>query len=125
MAIKPSSRKNILFSGSFPENIKKEIYKRVSEKISSSNITQLFELKYNYSSEGGLELPKTEEWIDYLNSHNLIIHMYQSSRQLRFFTDNHNNIIGARCKDGINIFTDDELDMICKLVDEVIDELII
>jgi hypothetical protein len=125
MAIVPSSRKNILFSGSFPENKKKEIYKLLFEKISSLNITLLCELKYNHSSEGGLELPKTEEWIDYLNSHNQLIHIYQSSRQLRFFTDNHNNIIGARCKDGINIFTDNELDMICQLVNETIDELII
>ena len=35
--------------------------------------------------------------------------------------DNDNNIIGARCKDSINIFTDYELDMICHLVNGALD----
>ena len=68
-------------------------------------------------------MPKTEEWINYLNNHEESnIHRYQYTRQLRFYTDNNNNnnIISARCKDSVNHFTDYELDTICHLVDEVL-----
>ena len=125
MSIKASCKKVILFNKSFPENMKKIICSRVLSLVFELNIVKLNNLEYNYSSEGGFELPKTEEWINYLDSNNQSIHIYQSTRQLRFFTDNNSNIIGARCKDNINIFTDYELDILCYLVNKVINEIII
>ena len=105
--------------------MKKIICSRVLSLVIELDIIQFNKLEYNYSSEGGLELPKTTEWINYLNSNNQSIHIYQSTRQLRFITDNNSNIIGARCKDNINIFTDYELDMLCYLVNKVINEIVI
>ena len=58
-----------------------------------------------------------------MNNHeNCSLHIYQSTRQLRFYTDNNNNIIGAKCKDNIKLFTNAELDMICHLINECINE---
>lgn len=119
MTLVPSVRKFIVFDKPFPENIKKEVYRCVFDKIHELEITSLYEMKYNYSCEGGIELPKTPEWIDYLDRHDQSIHIYQSTRQLRFDCEK-DNIIGMRCKDGINIFTEDELDNICFIMNEVI-----
>jgi len=126
MTIIPSMRKVVILNKPFVENIKEEIYERVFEKIHELKILELYNISYNHSSEGGFELPKTQEWINYLNQqdkHTRSIHPYQHSRQLRFYTDNNNNIIGMRCKDNINIFTDYELDMICDLVNKVVENL--
>jgi len=125
MSIEASSRTKILFFKSFPENMKKIICNRVFSMIFDQNIIQLNNLTYNHSCEGGFELPKTKEWITYLDSHNQKIHIYQSTRQFRFYSDNNDNIIGACCKDNINIFNDYELDTICKLVNDAINEIII
>lgn len=122
MDILPSERKNITFDKPFHASRKKEIYQKVLEEIKELEIVSLYDLSYNYSSEGGFELPKTNEWYEHLNNHpNKYvrgIHNYQSTRQLRFDTGSDNNVIGAYCKDGINIFTDDELDTIKHLVDQ-------
>ena len=69
---------------------------------------------------------EANEWIKYLDNQNEYIqniHTNQSSRQLRFYTDKYGNIIGAGCKDNINIFTDYELDMICRIINEVLDDI--
>jgi len=125
MEILPSNRKNIIFNKPFHNSIREDIYKKVINKINEQEIVLLFNLSYNYSSEGGFELPKTIEWYEHLNKHpNKYVrgvHNYQSSRQLRFDTDSSNNIFGAHCKDGVNIFTDEELDMIIFIVDLVVD----
>jgi hypothetical protein len=122
MSIVPSIRRNIFFNNPFPDSIKEEVCKKVFEKIRELGITSLYDMTYNYSSEGGFELPKTTEWNEYLNQQSQYtrnIHVYQSSRQLRFSTDNKNNINGAYCKDGLNIFTDYELDSILNIVNVV------
>ena len=117
MSIRPSTRKNIVFARPFPEKDKKEVFNKVFSRIKES----LHDISYNNSYEGGFEMPKTDEWIDYLNNHERSnIHSYQYTRQLRFYTDNNNNIIGARCKDGVHHFTDYELDTICHFVNEVL-----
>ena len=123
MSIIPSIRKNIVFNRQFSEIHKEDICKKVFNKIEKYKLILLYDISYNYSSEGGFELPKTDEWNNYLNNHeNCSLHIYQSTRQLRFYTDNNNNIIGAKCKDNIKLFTDTELDMICHLINECINE---
>jgi hypothetical protein len=123
MEILPSNKKNIIFNKSFHNSFKEEIYKKIIEEIKELKIISLFDLSYNYSSEGGFELPKTLEWCEYLNNHpNKYIrgiHNYQSTRQLIFDVDPNNNIFGMHCKDGINIFTDRELDLITFIVNLV------
>jgi hypothetical protein len=127
MTIVPSIRKIVVFDRPFSENIREEVCERMFERIHELEITALYDMKYNYSCEGGFELPKTQEWKDYLNKqdeHTRSIHTYQHSRQLRFYTDTTNtNIIGMRCKDYINLFTDYELDIICRMINEVIEDL--
>ena len=122
--IKPSVRKNIRFFKPFPDDMKDEIYYDVLKQIKYGNIYPLFYISYNHSAEGGFELPKTTAWIDYLDNHEdeyvRMIHIHQFTRQLRFITDENNNIIGARCKDDINLFTDEELDLIESLVNNAI-----
>jgi hypothetical protein len=123
MAIIPSTNKEIFFNISFSESNKKNICQSVFDKIKELQITELYDLKYNYSSEGGVELPKTYEWMVYLNTHpderTRDIHNYQSTRQLRFIIVD-NNIIGARCKDYINIFTDLELIKITMIFNHIL-----
>lgn len=123
MSILPSDRKNIIFNKTFHESIKEEIYKKIVDKIKELEIVSLYDLSYNYSSEGGFELLKTPEWREHLNNHPndyvRSIHDYQHTRQLRFDINSDKNVYGARCKDGINIFTDRELDTIIFLVDLV------
>jgi hypothetical protein len=123
MAIIPSNKTEIFFNTIFPDSVKKNICQGVIDEIKNSQITELYDLKYNYSAEGGIELPKTNDWFEYLESHPdehvRTIHKYQTNRQLRFIIDNNDNIIGARCKDGINLFTDDELDKIMILFNKV------
>jgi len=125
MAIIPSYQKEIYFNTIFSINIKKNICQCVFEKIKELKITELYDLKYNYSDEGGVELPKTEEWLYYLqnhpNEHVCEIHKYQSTRQLRFIIKNY-NVIGARCKDGLNIFTNYELTIITNIFNQVLAE---
>lgn len=124
MAIIPSNQKEIYFNTVFAENIKEQICQSVFDKIKELNITELYELKYNYSAEGGVELVKTTEWLNYLDIHPdeyvRDVHKYQSTRQLRFIFDNNNNIMGARCKDGINIFTHYELNTIKIIFNQVL-----
>jgi hypothetical protein len=123
MSIIPSNKIKIIFNKHIPHNKKKEIYDKVYAKIIELKVSSLYDIKYNHSYEGGFELPKTFNWINYLNNHqnNYIrnIHNYQPTRQLRFDINSDDNIIGAYCKDGITIFTDDELDTICSLVNEI------
>jgi hypothetical protein len=45
------------------------ILKKVLDKIKELEIVSLYNLSYNYSSEGGFELPKTTEWCEHLNNH--------------------------------------------------------
>ena len=47
---------------------------------------------------------------------------YHDSRQLRFMNlpGYNTKIIGMRCKDGINYFTDEELTKIKKCIDDII-----
>ena len=70
MTIIPSIRKIVVFDRPFPEKIKKEVFDKVFKKIKELEITLLYDMTYNYSSEGGFELPKTCEWINYLNNQN-------------------------------------------------------
>lgn len=123
MNILPSDRKNIIFNKPFHAKLKEEIYEKVLDKIKELEIVSLYDLSYNYSSEGGFELPKTIEWNEHLNNHpnDYVrgIHNYQSSRQLRFDIKSDSIVYGAYCKDSINIFTDKELDMIKFIVDLV------
>jgi len=122
MTIIPSIRKKIIFNKSFPESIKEEVCERFFEKIHELNITALYDITYNYSAEGGFEMPKTAEWIEHLEQQKLYIHRYQGSRQLRFIINN-NNINEAYCKDGINIFTDYELDTILYIINDILSNL--
>lgn len=123
MDISPSLRKKISFITTFPESNKKYIVDSVIKRIKELDIKILKDLSYNHSYEGGIELPKTKEWNNYLynnlNNYTFEISKYQSSRQLRFIICN-NNIIGATCKDSINIFTDDELDKIILIFNYVL-----
>ena len=123
MSIIPSNKIKIQFNKIFPYNKKKEIYNKLYAKIIELKISSLYNIKYNNSYEGGIELPKTFDWINYLDNHEnkyvRNIHDYQSTRQLRFDINSDNNIISASCKDGIKIFTDDELNTICSLVNQI------
>ena len=123
MDIIPSLRNKINFITSFLESRKEYIVQSLIKKIKELDIKILKDISYNYSYEGGIELPKTTEWNDYLynnlNNHMYEISKYQGSRQLRFIIYN-NNIIGATCKDSINIFTDEELDKIILIFNYVL-----
>ena len=124
MSITPSNQKEIYFNYFFLDSVKKNICNAIFDKIKGENITILKNLTYNYSDEGGFELPKTYEWINYLDNHPneqyRSLHKYQSSRQLRFIKNADNYIIGARCKDSINLFTDDELNKISEILETVL-----
>lgn len=124
MSITPSNQKEIFFNYFSLDSVKKNICNCVFDKIKEENITILKNLRYNYSHEGGVELPKTYEWNNYLDNHPIeqyrSLHKYQSSRQLRFIKNADNYIIGARCKDSINLFTDDELNKISELFETVL-----
>jgi len=122
--IKPSSRSSITFIKPFPNNMKDEICYDVFNQIAKSDIKTLLYISINHSYEGGFELPKTTSWIKYLDEHPSEyvrrIHIHQFTRQLRFITDKDDNIIGACCKDNINLFTDEELYLIESLVNNAI-----
>ena len=97
---------------------------KIYDSVLEHKITCLLKLQLNYSYEGGFELEKTDAWINLLNlDPKNDIHKYQGSRQLRFTIENDDNITGAHCKDNITLFTDEELDMICMLINESIDKL--
>ena len=116
----PSSNTQILFVKSFDEKLKDLIIKKVLE---TSNINGI---RSDFSSEGGINLPLDPEWagIELKNKKYLD---YHDSRQLRFMNchiehsvSDNNKIIGMRCKDGINYFTDEELTKIKKCIDDII-----
>jgi hypothetical protein len=128
MSIVPSIRRNIIFNKSFPDSIKEEICERFFEKIYELKLTSLYDMTYNYSAEGGFEMPKTAEWIQYLNQqddYTREMHKYKQTRQLRFMIDENNNINGGYCKDNINIFTDYELNTILNIMNTIINDLLI
>ena len=122
--IESSVRTRITFIRPFPDEMKDEICYYVFEQIKDLDIKSLFYISYNHSAEGGFQLPKTTAWIKYLDNHPdeyvRRIHIHQFTRQLRFMTDADNKIIGACCKDNINLFTDEELDLIELLVNNAI-----
>ena len=113
----PSSKTQILFVKPFDVKLKDLIIKKVLETSDINGI------RSDFSSEGGVNLPLGPEWaglgIELKNKKYLD---YHDSRQLRFMNcpvDN-NKIIGFRCKDGINYFTDEELTKIKKCIDDII-----
>ena len=122
----PSSKTKINFIMSFPESMKEIITRLVIIKIKELNLKLLKDISYNYSCEGGIELPKTFEWVEYFDNHpNKFmseLSKYQGSRQLRFIIQD-SNIIGAVCKDSIILFTDEELDNITSIFNDVISNL--
>ena len=122
MSIIPSNLTTVYFNNNFLDSEKNQVCNNIFNKIKKENITILKDLTYNYSAEGGLELPKTNEWVNLLDNHpdknKRILHKYQSTRQLRFINKN-NYIIGATCKDSINHFTDDELNEIIDIINNL------
>jgi len=124
--VSPSSKTKITFVKSFPEFMKERVTRLVIIKIKELNLKLLEDISYNYSCEGGIELPKTFEWIEYFENHpNKFISnlsKYQGSRQLRFITEGA-NIVGAVCKDSLTLFTDEELENITLIFNNVINNL--
>ena len=78
MDISTSLRKKISFITIFPESNKKYIVDSVIKKIKELDIKILGNLSYNHSYEGGIELPKTKEWENYLYN-NLDNYTYEIS----------------------------------------------
>ena len=110
----PSSHTQILFVKPFDIKYKDLIIKNI---IETSNLDGI---RSDFSSEGGVNLPLDLEWrsIELKNKKYLD---YHDSRQLRFMNCpyNDNKIIGIRCKDGINYFTDEELTKIKQCIDDI------
>lgn len=112
----PSSHTQILFVKPFDVKLKDLIIKKILET------TNLDGIRSDFSSEGGINLPLGPEWVKSgLELKNKQYLDYHDSRQLRFMNcpDDNNKIIGIRCKDGINYFTDEELTRIKKCVDDI------
>lgn len=118
----PSSKTQILFVKPFDEKLKDLIIKKVLETSDINGI------RSDFSSEGGINLPLGSEWVSpCLELKNKKYLDYHDSRQLRFINchlehsvSDNNKIIGMRCKDGINYFTDEELTKIKECIDDVI-----
>ena len=113
----PTSNTQILFEKPFDVKLKELIIKKVLETSDINGI------RSDFSSEGGVNLPLGPEWVGSgIELKNKKYLDYHDSRQLRFMNclaDN-NKIIGMRCKDGINYFTDEELTKIKKCIDDII-----
>lgn len=75
-------------------------------------------LSQNYSYEGGFELELTSEWKSRKDLNNIHLIKYHNARQIRFVIEN-DNIIGVRLKDNINYMTDDEIELIVRLINNV------
>ena len=111
----PSSHTQILFVKPFDIKLKDLIIKKILE---TSNLDGI---RSDPSSEGGINLPLNQEWISAELKNKKYLD-YHDSRQLRFMNclSDNNKIIGIRCKDGINYFTDEELTRIKQCVNEII-----
>ena len=111
----PSSQTQILFVKPFDVKLKDLIIKKI---ILISNLDGI---RSDPSSEGGINLPLNQEWVR-VELKNKKYLDYHDSRQLRFMncSNDNNKIIGMRCKDGINYFTDEELTKIKEYVDDIL-----
>ena len=114
--INPTNNTKIQLTYPFKDINKKLVIKNVLKYCNLPNIVE------NHSSEGGFELPLTSIWFN-ANLINKELLDYHNARQIRFYTDNNNNIIGLRLKDGINYMTDEELIIIKECVDNAVKSL--
>ncbi len=90
----------------------------LKEYVISKVLLNNLKLKQNFSFEGGFELPLTNDWLNYEKLNNKHLLKYHNSRQVRFVIDN-DYIIGLRLKDNINYMSDDELNEIITLINNI------
>ena len=104
----------IIFSKGINETSKDKF---VSEVIKNCNLNGL---RSDPSCEGGFNLPLTKEWyIKDLNNKEYL--KYHDSRQLRFVTNHRiNKIYGLRYKDGINYWTNNELQILKESIEKTL-----
>lgn len=97
----------------------------IAEIVKDKLISQLVGLRIDWSYECGFNLPLlgtpwvTKDYGDYSNS----IIQYHDSRQLRFHSSDGKIIDGLRFKDGIRYWSDNEVELVVNMVNQVIKQL--
>ena len=98
----PSNREYLYLTIPFEAKYKEAVIDKVLIDCNIPNLSK------HYSSERGFELPLTSAWMS-ANLRNKNLLHYHNSRQLRF--DEENSIVTSlRFNDGINYWSDEELD---------------
>ena len=111
-----NSINNIKLATIFPIKLKDTVIRQVLLESKLQHLTE------NYSSEGGFNLPLTDDWL-LLDLKNKDLLVYHNARQLRFIKEN-DYITGLRLKDDINYMTDEELSHIKNCIDDSVRFLI-
>jgi hypothetical protein len=100
----------IYFTKTFPSEMKEKLANMICSNYTDRTI------RPNYSHELGIELPLTYEWTLVCDNNPYI--KYHNARQLRFIHRDE-QIIGMRVKDGIPYFTNDELNTITMIANNI------
>lgn len=102
----------------FDNSQKKSVIKKVLQSCTLKTISE------NNSHEGGFDLQLTPEWKKIIESNdpNREHVKYSATRQLRFVKQN-DVIVGIRCMDGIQCWSDSEIMIILQTIDGAIQKI--
>lgn len=95
----------------------KQLLKSIVVKIGHESLPGLYQ---NFSAEGGFELPLTDYWKSNTSLKNYEFLKYHNARQLRFVSKSSDEYISElRVKDGINYWTNNELEALGDIIERV------